>query len=125
MSALRILLAEDEDLIGLLFSDLLASMGHTVCAIAKTEMDAVAAAVRYQPDLMIVDVRLGMGSGIDAVTEILRAGHIPHLYVSGDTSFVHELQPNAVALQKPFFASDLLRAIQQVLSNSERQSSIK
>ena len=115
MSALRILLVEDEAPIGLLFADLLTGMGHDVCAIAANEAEAVAAAARYQPDLMIVDERLGLGSGVAAVAEILRTRFIPHVFVSGDTSVVHALRPDAVALQKPFFASDLSRAIQRAL----------
>lgn len=115
MPALRILIVEDEALIGLLFADLLGSMGHNVCAVAANEIDAVAAAARYLPDLMIVDVRLGLGSGLAAVAEILRARFIPHVFVSGDPSAVHTLRPDAVTLQKPFFASDLTRAIQRAL----------
>jgi CheY-like chemotaxis protein len=76
MEALRILVVEDEPLIGLLFADLLDGMGHSVCAIAANENDAVAAAARHRPDLMIVDVRLGLGSGLAAVAEILRTRFI-------------------------------------------------
>jgi two-component system, response regulator PdtaR len=115
MPALRILVVEDEPLIGELFADLLVGMGHDVCAIAATETDAVAAAARLLPDLMIVDVRLGLGSGLTAVAEILRTRFIPHVFVSGDPSAVHDVRPDAVTLRKPFFASDLIRAIQRAL----------
>jgi two-component system, response regulator PdtaR len=118
MEALRILVVEDEPLIGLLFADLLDGMGHSVCAIAANENDAVAAAARHRPDLMIVDVRLGLGSGLAAVAEILRTRFIPHVFVSGDPSAVHAIRPDAVTLQKPFFASDLIRAIQRAISAS-------
>ena len=43
------------------------------------------------PDLMIVDVRLRDGSGISAVEEILTAGWIPHVFVSGETSRIQAL----------------------------------
>jgi two-component system, response regulator PdtaR len=74
MKALRILVAEDDTIVGMLLGELLKEMGHDVCAIETTEADAVAAAVRCRPDLMIIDVRLGDGSGISAVKEILRTG---------------------------------------------------
>ena len=90
-------------------------MGHDVCAIETTAADAVTAAVRYKPDLLIVDVRLGDGSGISAVEEILRTGPIPHVFVSGDTSRVKALGPDAVVIQKPFREADLARAIQRAL----------
>ena len=41
-------------------------MGHSVCAVALTEADAVKAAARDTPDLTMVDVALGQGSGIVA-----------------------------------------------------------
>jgi DNA-binding response OmpR family regulator len=71
MKALRVLVIEDDALIAMLLSELLASMGHDVCAIATSEVEAVSAATRYDPDLMIVDARLGRGSGVSAVEEML------------------------------------------------------
>lgn len=102
-------------MIGMLLADVLAEMGHDVCAIEATEADAVAAAVRCKPDLMIVDARLGDGSGVSAVEEILRAGFVPHVFVSGETSSVQALRPDAVVIQKPFREPDLARAIQRAL----------
>jgi DNA-binding NtrC family response regulator len=116
MKALRVLLVEDEANIASLFAEVLASLGHDVCSIEATEAAAITAAARCRPDLMIVDVRLGVGSGVTAVAEILLTGYIPHVFVSGDTAIVHALRPGAIALQKPFFASDLVRAIRRALS---------
>ena len=59
-------------------------MGHDVCATAANQAEAVIAASRYGPDLMIVDAGLGRGSGVSAVEEILRAGPVAHVFVSGD-----------------------------------------
>jgi two-component system, response regulator PdtaR len=115
MKALRVLVVEDNAMIGLLLAELLEEMGHDVCAIEATEADAVIAAIRYRPDLMIVDARLGDESGVSAVEEILRAGSVPHLFVSGDTSGVRVLRPGAVIIQKPFRESDLARAIQRAI----------
>ena len=74
MKALRVLVIEDDALIAMLLTEMLAGMGHDVCATAATEAEAVSAATRYDPDLMIVDAGLGRGSGVSAVEEILRAG---------------------------------------------------
>lgn len=115
MRALRVLLVEDEAIIAMLLAEVLAGMGHEVYATAATEADAVTAAVRCRPDLMIVDVWLGDGSGISAVEEILRTGFIPHVFVSGDPSKVLAHRPGAVVIQKPFHESDLARAIQHAL----------
>jgi DNA-binding response OmpR family regulator len=62
-----VLVVEDNAIIGMLLAEVLAGMGHDVCAIEATESDAATAAVRCRPDLMIVDVQLGDGSGVSAV----------------------------------------------------------
>ena len=125
MKALRILVVEDDAMIAMLLADMLAAMGHDVCAIEATEAGAVAAAVRCRPDLMIVDVRLGDESGVSAVEEILRTGFVPHVFVSGDISTVRALEPGAVAMQKPFGESDLLRAIQRAIGAAVAPGRVK
>jgi DNA-binding response OmpR family regulator len=114
--AARILVVEDDAQIGAALAEMLDLMGHEVCAIEATQADAVKAAARCKPDLMIVDVRLGDGDGVSAVAEILRHGFIAHVFVSGDASKVRALESRAVAIQKPFRESDLVRAIQRARS---------
>ena len=116
MKALRILVVEDDAMIAMLLGDVFAGMGHDVCAIEATEAGAVAAAAQCRPDLMIVDVRLGDGSGFTAVEEILRTGFVPHVFISGDISTVRALKPGAVAIQKPFDEAVLVRAIERALA---------
>jgi len=115
MKALRVLVVEDEMLIGMLLADTLGAMGYDVCAVEATETGAVAAAARCNPDLMIVDARLRDGSGVSAVEEILRTGWVPHVFVSGETSTIQSLRPGAIVIQKPFRDIDLNRAIQRAL----------
>ena len=102
MKALSVLVVEDDSIVGMLLGELLELMGYDVCAIEATEADAVAAAVRCSPDLMIVDVQLSNGSGISAVEEILRTRAIPYVFVSGDISRVQATRPGAVLMQKPY-----------------------
>ncbi len=113
--ALRVLVVEDDAMIGMVLAGMLEEMGHDICAIEATEADAVTAAAQYIPDLMIVDARLGDGSGVSAVEEILRTRFVPHLYMSGNSSSVKALKPGAVVLQKPFREAELARAIQRAL----------
>jgi two-component system, response regulator PdtaR len=103
-------------LIAMLLSELLAGMGHDVCATAATEADAVTAATHYRPDLMIVDAGLGGGSGVSAVEEILRAGPIAHVFISGDARTVKTRKPDAVVIRKPFREAELARAIDTALA---------
>lgn len=116
MLPLHVLVVEDDAMIGVLLAEMLVEMGHEVDGIESTEIAAVAAAGRLRPQLMIVDVGLTEGSGVAAVDTILRAGPIPHVFMSGDISRVRALRPGAVTLQKPFRESDLLRAIRRAMS---------
>lgn len=116
VTAIRILVVEDEAIIAELLSDVLIGMGYDVCAIAMTQEDAVCAAEQCRPDIMIVDVRLGNGSGLVAVDEILQVRYVPHVFVSADISTVRAQRPRSIAMQKPYRESDLSRAIQHSLA---------
>ncbi len=118
MIPLRVLVVEDDALIAMLLEELLVGMGHEVCATAATEADAVRAATRYAPDLMIVDARLGRGSGIAAVEQILLAGPLAHVFVSGDADQVRARRPGAVVVRKPFRKAELVTAIDTALDAS-------
>jgi len=111
MKALRVLVIEDDALIAMLLAELLAGMGHEVCATAASEAEAVIAATCYLPDLMIVDAGLGQGSGVSAVEEILRAGPLAHVFVSGDAESVRLRRSDAIVVRKPFRQAELARAI--------------
>ena len=118
LKASRVLIVEDNVLIGMLFADVLLEMGHMVCATVTTESDAVAAAAQHEPDLMIVDASIEEGSGVSAVEKILRFGFVPHIFVSGDISTVLDLRPDAIVVRKPFRDPELAYAIQRALAIS-------
>jgi hypothetical protein len=59
---------------------------------------------------------LARGSGVSAVEEILRAGPVAHLFVSGDPGTVQALRPSAVVVCKPFREADLVKAIESALN---------
>ena len=107
-------------MIATLLAELLAGMGHEVCATAATEAEAVSAAARHRPDLMIVDAGLGHGSGVAAVEQILRAGPIAHMFISGDAGRVKTRKPDAVVVRKPFREAELVRAIDIALAAGPR-----
>lgn len=115
MEKLRVLIVEDNRVIAALLAELIEAIGHEVCGIESSESGSTAAALRLQPDLMIVDAQLQDGSGISAVEAIERDCHIPHIFVSGDASKVRLLKPNATILQKPYYERDLLLAIRSAL----------
>jgi CheY-like chemotaxis protein len=120
--ALRILVVEDDDMIAMLLGEMLREMGHEVCAIAAAESDAVMAAARHSPGLIVADARLGRhGSGLAALDTILLTGFVPHVFMSGDVARVRALRPDAALLEKPFQEAELARAIQQALQPAHAQ----
>lgn len=113
--SLRILVVEDDALLATTLGEMLVRIGHNVCATAATQTDAIDAALRHQPDLMIVDYSLRQGTGTSAVDEILRGGPLPHFFLSGNAWRVRAIRPDAVILQKPFRTTDLTKAIDTAL----------
>ena len=116
MNDMRILIVEDDFLVGELLSMTLEDLGHEVCGIATSEAAAVAAATADRPDLMICDMTLETGTGPGAVATICRDGFVPHLFVSGNVSSVLAVVPDAIVVEKPFRKTDLVRAIDRALT---------
>jgi CheY-like chemotaxis protein len=115
MKPLRILVIEDDALVAAALAEILESQGHSVCAIVRTEADAVAAAFKFSPEMMIVDVQLRKGSGLDAVDRIQGRRLVAHVFVCGDAPTLRALRPGATVIQKPYFEQDLTRALRRAL----------
>ncbi len=116
MKAKRVLVVEDDAMIGGLLAETLEGLGHKVCAVETNAVHAPAAAARWRPDLMIVDVGRGQAGGVAVVKEILRNGFVPHVFVTGDAVKGMPLGPDTVLIRKPFRVSDLDQAIQRALA---------
>lgn len=116
VSPLRILLVEDELLIAMLLTELLEGLGHEVSEVEVTQSGAVLSAARSRPDLMIVDSHLREGSGVAAVSEILTAGFMPHIFISGDPLHGQNLHPSAIVVEKPFDDTTLITAIDRAMA---------
>jgi DNA-binding response OmpR family regulator len=117
MTGLRVLVVEDDAMIGLLLAEMLEDMGYDVCAVTATEEDAVSEAARCKPGLMIVDQLLTEGTGVSAVERILRHGPVPCVFISGAPFRI--ARPGANVLQKPFLEEDLVRAIRYVVGSAD------
>jgi hypothetical protein len=66
MTALQVLVVEDDSLIAMLLMDTLLEMGHGVCGVEATEAGAIASALGCRPDLIIIDAQLRDGNGVSA-----------------------------------------------------------
>ena len=84
---IRILLAEDDANARSVMVDLLVALGHIVVSSVATGRDAIAQATALEPDVVLLDVHMPDGSGIEAAEEITQA--MPGVAVvlfSGDQS---------------------------------------
>jgi len=112
MRRLSILLVEDDASISALIVELLENVGHEVCATARTETEAVAAAERHSPDLMIVDATLRAGGGVSAMRTILRRTAMPHIFMTGGSR--QSIPAGGTVLLKPFGVTGLMTALASV-----------
>ena len=79
----RVLIIEDEPLIAAELKELVTTVGHEVTTIARTRDQAVAAADKDKPGLVLADIQLADGSsGIDAVNDILLSFAIPVIFIT-------------------------------------------
>src|SRR5262249_58847238 len=89
-----------------------------VMEVARTATQAIDAARRIRPGLVMADIQLADGSsGRDAVNEILRCLSVPVIFV---TAFPHRLltgtRPEpALIVTKPFRAENLQAVISQAV----------
>lgn len=117
---MRIMIVDDHELVRLGLNNLLARQpGWQVVAEAGTVAEALQLADEYEPDVVLMDIRLGHESGIEACREIVKAH--PHTKVIMLTSFAQDdLLFNAISagaagyVLKQVGNDDLIRAINTV-----------
>jgi two-component system, response regulator PdtaR len=86
-SKIRILIAEDDDNARSLLADLLTALGHSVVAEVASGREAFESAKDVAPDVVLLDVHMPDGSGIEAAEQITQT--VPGVAVvlfSGDQS---------------------------------------
>lgn len=83
-SSKRILIVEDEALVGMMLARKVESHGFDVCEVVGTGEEAVAAYHSHDPGVILMDVSLG-GSmdGIDAGREIRQTSEVPIVFFTG------------------------------------------
>jgi len=111
----RVLVVEDEMLIGMLLEDMLTDIGHHVVAVVPRLKDALAAVEKETFDLAILDVHLH-GEAAFPVADALIARNIPFVFATG---YGERGLPDAYrerpVLQKPFAKTDLERVLKLIL----------
>ena len=107
----RVLVVEDEMLLGILLEGMLTELGHEVATIAPRVSNALAAVESEIFDLAILDVRL-QGESVGPVADALAAKGLPFIFATGyGRSGLPKAYRSKPVLQKPFSQNDLQRAL--------------
>ena len=85
MAAIRILVAEDNDLVALTLEEQLKSLGYDVIAVAHTGAEAIDLASRLTPDMIIMDIRMPEIEGTEAAARINAQRPTPILMLTAYT----------------------------------------
>ncbi len=114
---LKLLIVEDELMVAWDLGDTVRALGHEVCATVGTQSAAVAAALRFRPDIILMDYRLAEGEGISAARRIRESLNTPVIFC---TAYVERLLPDVQSLApfellgKPVRPSDLHEALSRL-----------
>jgi CheY-like chemotaxis protein len=113
-----VLIIEDEPLIALDIQTLVEQLGHDVTTIARTHTEAVRAALKGRPGLILADIQLADGSsGLDAVNEILAIQELPVIFITAfpERFLTGQAPEPAFLITKPFSADSVKAVISQAL----------
>lgn len=102
------LIIEQDTWIILMIEDALRDVGYTSFAFASSWQAAIAAANERCPDLITADIRLGAGTGVEAVRRICSERAIPVVFVTATPWEVREIDSSAIVVPKPF-GQDMLK----------------
>jgi len=116
---LRLLIVEDELMVAWDLGDTVRGLGHEVCATVATQSAAVAAALHFRPNVILMDYRLAEGEGISAARRIRESLNTPVIFC---TAYVERLLPDVQSLApfellgKPVRPSHLREALARLLA---------
>jgi len=113
---MKVLIADDDQTIRALLTDMLVDLGHVVVA-ATHGAEAVELAAREQPDAVILDFLMPKLSGLDALKAMRERGlAMPAVLLTAiSDSSIREMEdvpaPEAI-LEKPFRRRDIEKALE-------------
>jgi DNA-binding LytR/AlgR family response regulator len=118
---IKILVVEDEMIIGAKISMQLTSLGYEVTGILPRGEEAIQHAKENKPDIILLDINLkGKLDGIETAIELQHQAAIPIIYItanSDEATFNRAKSTKPYAfITKPFKQLDLQRAIELTIS---------
>ncbi len=122
MSAIKVLVVEDEIVVSMLIEDLLSELGYDVLEASSTYEMAINSLDNDKPDIALLDIELASEkTGIDVAQYIVEHIHIPFIFLTSKAdprtvNRVKQLNPPAY-LVKPFTQEALYASIELALFN--------
>lgn len=119
LAAKFVLIVEDDPLIGLTLNTLTAEMGFTSARVVRRMADAIEAAEKGCPGLVLADIELaGGGSGISAAQAILQTSQVPIVFITGypDKLLTGQGAGPFYVVPKPFTQEHLTTVIDRALT---------
>jgi PAS domain S-box-containing protein len=126
----RLLIVEDEGIVGLNIQRRLEGLGYNVVANVASGEEAIAVAQETHPELVLMDIKLeGRIDGIEAAAQIRDRLQIPIVYL---TAYTNEETLNRAKLTepygyilKPFEARDLATTIEVALYKYQMEQQLR
>ena len=120
----KILIAEDENIVALNIRKTLESLGYQVSSVVNNGEDVIRQVEKNQPDLILMDIMLkGLTDGIEAAETITKKFNIPIIFL---TALSDEKTIDRAAftkpygyLLKPFTTQEMHTAVENALINFE------
>jgi response regulator NasT len=127
--AIRILIAEDNDLVLLTLEEQLKGLGYTVVGTARSGTEAVTLANRLHPDLVIMDFRMPELDGAEAATRIQNQNPTPVIMLTAyaDKETIRKVEAAGALgyLVKPVNEDDLPPAINIALARFKEMEALR
>ncbi len=118
-----VVIAEDDPVFSLILRTILREIGFHVAAIVQTEDEVVALCNSQKPDLVILDVHLKQGNGIEAQSRICEFYDQPILMLTGSSpNSVHDLL-GLDYMEKPFLIDNFTSKVFQMLNHQQHANS--
>jgi len=111
---IRVLVVEDEALVGIMMEDFLGDFGYSVVGPIENMQAATLLAATEKIDVAVVDINIS-GQVATAVADKLIEREIPFLFVSGYEKMRGTRYASIPFLRKPFTPDDLHDAVERVL----------
>ncbi len=124
-SPCKILIVEDEMIIGANISLQLSKLGYEVTGIISKGEEALSHVRQNHPDIVIMDIQLkGKMDGVDTAKQIRREFKVPIIYLTANVdeecfNRAKETQPSAF-ISKPFKKLDLQHAIELTIDRMDK-----